>query len=153
MLSRSRALVALFAALVLFPASAFFAVAAPSWSLLYAMDPDKLPQGATIFVGMIAAAIACAGHELGVERIRSPAAERLAIAVGPIALGLLAMVVLRARVLAIASYGDFVDKRGVDGFFSVRFFATAMALDIFVAVAAVLTFRALASMYTRSTSS
>jgi hypothetical protein len=101
--------VALFAAIILGPSTAYLYLAHPDWSWLYLVDPDRVPRLAV--VPIVAAGIgALAGGYYGAARVMREVRDRRVL---PAALAGVAVVTLllaflaRGRLLRYGSYLDF----------------------------------------------
>ena len=102
-------MVGLFAVIILCPATAYLYLAHPDWSWLYLVDPGRVPRLAVIPV-VSAAAAALTGGYYGAARLLREVRDRRVV---PALLGgvgvtvALAGFLLRGRLLAYGSYGDY----------------------------------------------
>jgi hypothetical protein len=106
--------VALFAAIILAPATAYLYLAYPDWSWLYLVDAGHVPRLMVIPVVAAGAGALAAGY-YGAARLLRVARRRTlpALLAGAAGVALLVGLLLRGRLLSAGSYGEFHAGRAV----------------------------------------
>ena len=108
-------LVALFAALLIAPASAYLYLAHPAWSWMYALDPASVPRLAALPVTVAQFVAVVGSYYLGARLLRRGQTKALlyiSLASGGILL--LAGMLLRSRLFSYGAYQDYAAGQAQD---------------------------------------
>lgn len=131
-------LVALFAAIVLAPATAYLYLAHADWAWLYLVDSRRVPR-MSVVPAVAAGAAALIGGYYGTGRLlaaRLPARQVMAVVGGVAALIVALLLVARSRLLHVGSYADFHAGRA-ESLFAVKLGFVLVALAAGVGAASV----------------
>jgi len=140
-LARGRTIVAMFAALTLWPVLAWEAQRSASWTTLYMIDPRLLSGSLLLAASVLVAALAPVGYEAAVRLGRSPARDRLALVAIPTAFGVVLSALFHDRLGVVTTFSD--RARGAPGtpLFDTGFGAGLVAVALLLAVGLAVAFR------------